>query len=164
MRKVTTRGFRVIRSPRWRVAHDRRLSPSEHWLYYLWTAGSEEPETSGDSPIQNDSDLSQGHRGAFVGTLGPSIGPRFFIDASGRREGDHDAPLFARPPVVGSAGHRLPTKYLGWLECARSRGFSGLVAHGTPQDGPPTRSVDSTDCLHRFAFIIVAMAFGPMVT
>jgi hypothetical protein len=29
----------------------------------LWTAGSEEPETSGDSPIQNDSDLSQGHRG-----------------------------------------------------------------------------------------------------
>src|SRR6266446_8784227 len=62
----------------------------------------------------------------------------FKLTHQGRREGDHDAPLFAKPPMVGSAGHRLPAKYLGWSECARSRGFSGLVVHGTPQDGRPT--------------------------
>src|SRR5258708_1874163 len=45
----------------------------------------------------------------------------------GRSERDHDAPLFAKPPVVGSDGNRLPAKYLGWSESARSRGFSGLV-------------------------------------
>jgi hypothetical protein len=62
----------------------------------------------------------------------------FKLTHQGRREGDHDAPLFAEPSVVGSAGHRLPAKYLGWSECARSRGFSGLVVHGTLQDGRPT--------------------------
>jgi hypothetical protein len=37
--------------------------------------------------------------------------------------------------VVGSAGHRLPTKYLGWSECARFRGFSGSArAHPDSED------------------------------
>src|SRR5262249_33168217 len=54
------------------------------------------------------------------------VGPRSSTTHEGRREKDHDAPLFAKPQVVASAGHRLPAKCLGWSECARSRGFSGL--------------------------------------
>src|SRR6266542_665720 len=53
MRKLTTRGFRVTRSPRLREAVIDGRIRSEHRLYYLWTAGSEEPEASGDGPIQN---------------------------------------------------------------------------------------------------------------
>src|SRR4051794_10754147 len=100
MRKVMTRDFAFTRSPRLRVAMIDGRIRSEHRLYYLWTAGSEEPETSGDSPIQNDSDLSQGHRGRLWAHSVHQSARAFHL---GRREGDYDAPLFARPPVVGSA-------------------------------------------------------------
>jgi hypothetical protein len=52
---------------------------------------------------------------------------------SGRREKDH-APLFAKPPVVGSAWHRLPAKYLGWSGCARFRGFLGSARAPDSED------------------------------
>jgi|SRR6266487_1059723 hypothetical protein len=55
MRKVTTRGFPVTRSPGVREAVIDGRIQSDHRLYHLWTAGSEEPEASDDSPIQNGS-------------------------------------------------------------------------------------------------------------
>jgi hypothetical protein len=63
--------------------------------------------------------------------------PKPLNDALGSK-GENHAPLFAKPPVVGSARHRLPPKYLGWSECARARAFSGLVVHSTLREGWPT--------------------------
>src|SRR6266852_2593488 len=41
---------------------------------------------------------------------------------------------FAKPPVVGSAGHRLPAKYLGWSGCARFKGFLGSARAPDSED------------------------------
>jgi hypothetical protein len=41
----------------------------------------------------------------------------------GQTERDHDAPSFARSPAGGSAGHRIPPKYLYWSGSARSGGL-----------------------------------------
>jgi hypothetical protein len=74
----------------------------------------------------------------------------------GQTERDHDAPPFARSPASGSAGHRIPPKYLYCSGRARSGGLRRLV-------GQAPWCLNATDRPHLLAPIATAMVCASIV-
>jgi hypothetical protein len=111
-------------------------------------ASGQPPVSVSAAWIQNISSLSQGQSRSLAPTVAASRGdlpPR-----QGQTERDHDAPPFARSPAGGSAGHRIPPKYLYWSGRARSGGLRRLVGEA------PWR-LNATDRPHLLAPISTAM-------